>query len=73
MSDTGNSSPRGAGSSGADRLNAGVMQKNRNRATSQHNRSRHRGTPAKVNNIKDTIFMFNISSYTFWYIHIWVT
>lgn len=49
MSDTGNSSPRGHSSSGMDRLTAGVMQKPlRNRSSSQHNRSRHRATPARV-------------------------
>lgn len=48
MSDTGNSSPRGAAGPGIDRLHAGVLQKTRNRASTQHSRSRHRGTPAKV-------------------------
>lgn len=48
MSDTGNSSPRGVTGSGLERLNAGVLQKTRNRASAQHNRSRHRGTPARV-------------------------
>lgn len=49
MSDTGNSSPRALTSSGADRLTAGVIQKPvRTRANSQHNRSRHRATPARV-------------------------
>lgn len=49
MSDNGNSSPRGNYSSGTDRLTAGVMQKSlKNRASTQHNRSRHRATPARV-------------------------
>lgn len=48
MSDTGNSSPRGATEPTLDRLNAGVLQKTRNRTGAQHNRSRHRGTPARV-------------------------
>lgn len=56
MSDTGNSSPRGAAGPGLDRLNAGVLQKGRNRASAQHNRSRHRGTPAKVGRLEFEIF-----------------
>ncbi|KAF5308313.1 hypothetical protein FQR65_LT06307 [Abscondita terminalis] len=49
MSDTGNSSPRGVSSSVADRLTAGVIQKStRSRGSSQHTRSRHRATPAKL-------------------------
>ncbi|RZC39551.1 ankyrin repeat and BTB/POZ domain-containing protein 2, partial [Asbolus verrucosus] len=49
MSDNGNSSPRGNYSSGTDRLTAGVMQKSaKNRASAQHNRSRHRATPARL-------------------------
>ncbi|XP_050300296.1 ankyrin repeat and BTB/POZ domain-containing protein 2 [Anthonomus grandis grandis] len=50
MSDTGNSSPREAASNGSERLNAGVvMQKPiRNKIAAQHNRSRHRATPARL-------------------------
>ncbi|XP_063912415.1 ankyrin repeat and BTB/POZ domain-containing protein 2 isoform X1 [Zophobas morio] len=49
MSDNGNSSPRGNYSSGTDRLTAGVMQKAvKNRTSTQHNRSRHRATPARL-------------------------
>nr|XP_015834554.1 PREDICTED: ankyrin repeat and BTB/POZ domain-containing protein 2 [Tribolium castaneum] len=44
MSDNGTSSPRGT-----DRLTAGVMQKSlKNRASAQHNRARHRATPARL-------------------------
>ncbi|KAL1509279.1 hypothetical protein ABEB36_004041 [Hypothenemus hampei] len=47
MSDTGNSSPRDAG---GDRLNKEIiMQKPiRNKITAQHNRARHRATPARL-------------------------
>lgn len=56
MSDTGNSSPRGV-SNGTDRLNAGVTQKSiRNRSNTQHNRSRHRATPARVYNLCTIIY-----------------
>ncbi|XP_076274350.1 ankyrin repeat and BTB/POZ domain-containing protein 2 isoform X2 [Rhynchophorus ferrugineus] len=49
MSDTGNTSPRGLCTSGSDRLNAGVLQKPiRNKIAAQHNRSRHRATPARL-------------------------
>ncbi|KAB0803695.1 hypothetical protein PPYR_00665 [Photinus pyralis] len=49
MSDTGNSSPRGINSATHDRLTAGVIQRStRSRGNSQHTRSRHRATPAKL-------------------------
>lgn len=62
MSDNGNSSPRGNYSSGNDRLTAGVMQKGiKNRTSTQHNRARHRATPARVgiynNNLKTLPFV----------------
>lgn len=48
MSDTGHSSPREQ--AGPDRLNAGVMIQKpaRNKMAVQHNRARHRATPARV-------------------------
>lgn len=48
MSDTGHSSPREQ--AGPDRLNAGVMIQKpaRNKMVVQHNRARHRATPARV-------------------------
>lgn len=52
MSDTGNSSPRAMTSATGDRLTTGIVQKPiRNRANSQHNRARHRATPARVRNL----------------------
>lgn len=48
MSDTGHSSPREQ--PGPDRLNAGVMiqKPTRTKMVVQHNRARHRATPARV-------------------------
>lgn len=67
MSDTGNSSPRALTSSGADRLTAGVIQKPvRTRANSQHNRSRHRATPARVH-LKNFVMKYEIILFVFSY------
>lgn len=56
MSDTGNSSPRATNNVTNDRLTAGIVQKPvRNRVNSQHNRARHRATPARVRLLRDLI------------------
>lgn len=67
MSDTGNSSPRAMTSATGDRLTAGIVQKPlRNRNNSQHNRARHRATPARVRDLKSCVLRSSVDSKEIW-------